>query len=152
MTSRDIKALVADMDRSLRSDDPRLHRSSVLIVHEDGSSMFFRFAFMVRHGNWLLVFTEHQGSHSFAINDLESYFTLETNNDPMQVVDEFGVPVVKLCCSFCKNEITVKDICSVYDESGNRIDADVCEGCEELHIRQQFEPPATEPLISALFD
>lgn len=151
MNLRDIKALVADMDLSLRADDPRFHRS-VLIVHQDGSSMFFRHAFMVRHRNWLLVFTEHQGSHVFAINDLERYYTLETVCEPMEVVDEFGAPVQRLVCSFCKNEMSARDIRSVYDDNGNRLDADVCEGCEELHIDHQFEKPSPNSIPLALFD
>lgn len=151
MNSRDIKALVADMDLSVRSDDIRM-RGSVHIIHEDGTSLFFRHAYMVRRGNWLLVFTEHQNAHYFAINDLKEYKQFVPVDAPLQVVDEYGILIQKLCCSFCKNEITARDIRSVYDENGNRIDADVCEGCEELHISHQFEPPATEPLLSALFD
>lgn len=137
MKSNDIKHLVADMDKSVRSDDPRMRRSA-RITHEDGSNLYFRHAYMLRHGNWLLVFSEHQGSHHFNINDLSSYEQLEPVPAPINVVDEYGCGVVKLNCSFCQNEIAADEIRSVYDPCGNRIDADVCEGCEELHISHQF--------------
>jgi hypothetical protein len=149
MNSRDIKTLVDEMDKSVRSDDPRMRRC-VMIIHEDGSSMFFRNAYMQRHGNWLLVFTEHQGSHYFCINDLSDYMQLERLDEKPELVDSYGEPVVFLQCSYCKNEIVAADIQSVYDENGNRIDADVCEGCQELHIGQEDVFPIDECLRSDL--
>lgn len=128
-----IKKLAEKMNLSVRSDDPRMRRS-VLIVHKDGSNMFFRYAFMVRHRNWLIVFTEHQGAHTFAINDLESYLELEKVNEPIEVVDNCGVTLSKLNCSVCNKEIFAKDICSVYDVNNERIDVDVCEDCEDGHF------------------
>jgi hypothetical protein len=140
MNSYDIKLLVNRMHDSIRSDDPRMQRS-VLIIHADDSTMFYRNAFMVRCHNWLLVFSEHQGSHYFCINDLSFYQQFETIKEPIELVDNNGEVVKKLNCSYCQNEITVKDVRSIYDELGDRVDADICEGCEEIYLSNLPEEP-----------
>lgn len=137
MKLHEVKQLVGKIDATLRSDDPRMHRRSVLITHQDGSTLFFRFAFMMRHGNWLLVFSEHQGSHVFSINDLAQFQQFETMLGEVEVIDNIGKPIIKLNCDYCQNEINAHDINSIFDKMGNRIDADICEGCAELHNRKK---------------
>lgn len=50
--------------RGLRADDPRL-RGSVLILHEEGTTMFFRYAFAfpfkAAKQDWYAIVTEHHG-------------------------------------------------------------------------------------------
>jgi len=45
---------------------------AVQVVHQDGSTMFFHYAFAERFEQWWLVFTEHCGYHAFYNDDLES--------------------------------------------------------------------------------
>ena len=47
-------------DLTLRSDDPRLRRA-VQIVMEDGSTLFYRDAFLIKRGDYIHWFTEHYG-------------------------------------------------------------------------------------------
>jgi len=65
----------------LRADDPRL-RGSVQIVHDDGSILFYEFAFVERHPHdglqplktgegWWFIFTEHHGFHVYATDEVK---------------------------------------------------------------------------------
>lgn len=56
----------------LRADDSRFN-GCVKIIHEDGSIMFFHYAFLESWGEYLLCFTEHNGVHAFPKADLESW-------------------------------------------------------------------------------
>lgn len=149
MNSYDVKLLVNRMHDKIRSDDPRLQRS-VLINHADGSALFFSNAFMVRYHNWLLVFTEHQGSHYFCINELNYYQQLLPIADTIELVNDNGDLVATLNCSYCHNVIKVQDICSIHDEEGNRIDADICEGCEEMYLKKFDDPVDQLDIIDAI--
>lgn len=81
--------LTADRyDDTLNATDSRFN-FCVRVVREEGSIFFFERAFFMqwkdpnvtpnpkntaeRQGEWLLVFTEHQGAHAFAFDDLYSY-------------------------------------------------------------------------------
>ena len=75
-------------DEGLRATDPRFN-FCVHIIHEEGTIYFFEHAFLMewkdpevlpnpenaakRQGEWLLVFTEHQGFHVFSFDDLYCY-------------------------------------------------------------------------------
>lgn len=93
MMSVDMKRVhaVAEMlDKNLRADDPRLQHC-VLILHEEGTTLFFRNAFFKRyhdgeHGNWgdsehpgewIMVFTEHHGFHVYPVDDLSWFQELQ---------------------------------------------------------------------------
>lgn len=65
-----------EYDKKLRSDDPRFMRS-VKVVDEDGSTMMWNCAFILKHDEdkqkWILVFTEHHDFHVFDANSLMAY-------------------------------------------------------------------------------
>lgn len=44
---------------------------AVQVVHQDGSVMFFNYAFAEQFEKWWLVFTEHCGYYAFYNDDLE---------------------------------------------------------------------------------
>jgi len=72
-----VQTWAAEYDRQLRADDKRFNRY-VHIVHQDGSTMFFTYAFLVSVNHWLVAFTEHTGFHLFHKDDLEFYSQFET--------------------------------------------------------------------------
>jgi hypothetical protein len=43
---------------------------AIQVVHQDGSTMFFNYAFAEEFEKWWLVFTEHCGHHAFYTDDL----------------------------------------------------------------------------------
>ena len=57
------------VDKDLRADDPRF-RHTVYLVHEEGTSMLWRYAFAVKVEEWYLIFTEHHGTHVYSEQDL----------------------------------------------------------------------------------
>ena len=65
-----VRAKADEMDKTLLSTDKRL-RGAVLVVHQDGSSLFFNNAFAVRcDPEWIIVLTEHHGAHVYNGEDL----------------------------------------------------------------------------------
>jgi len=79
-------------DKNLRADDCKFNRA-VQIIHEEGTTYFFHSAFLMtwkdpatqhdpknaaeRQGEWLIVFTEHQGFHVFSYDELLGYAEFE---------------------------------------------------------------------------
>ena len=56
------------------------YNSLVVVVHEDGTRLEFRYAFtkvFSGHKDFISVFTEHNGTHTFAKGDLESIHVWE---------------------------------------------------------------------------
>lgn len=78
-------AVAQEYNETLKATDPRFN-SCVQIIHEEGTVLWFRNAFLmtwkdpsvipdpdnaaIRQGEWLMVFTEHQGTHIFSYDDL----------------------------------------------------------------------------------
>jgi hypothetical protein len=58
------------IDKNLRADDQRLSRT-VLVVHEEGTVLLFRYAFVAKDDNWYYIFTEHHGTHVYHQSDCE---------------------------------------------------------------------------------
>jgi len=56
--------------RELRSDDPRL-RHTVIVWHRDGTMLCFRYAFVLRMGHYIAIFTEHHGEHVYHEEDVD---------------------------------------------------------------------------------
>ena len=66
---RRVHELAKNYDETLRADDPRFN-FCVRILHEEGSTFWFENAFLMKHGEFVIVFSEHQGFHVFAVEDL----------------------------------------------------------------------------------
>lgn len=78
--------VAAEIDKDLKATDPRF-RHSVYLIHEEGTTLFFENAFIVRYydrlhrdwgdcsfqGEWAMVFTEHHGFHVYPLDDLVSW-------------------------------------------------------------------------------
>jgi len=88
-------------DKAMLASDARFN-FCVRIFHEEGTIYFFENAFMMewkdpeeeydpmnaaeRQGEWLLVFTEHQGCHVFSFDDLFSYAQYSKFPHPPEVL------------------------------------------------------------------
>ena len=70
MQHDEAKQKALELDKQLRADDSRFS-GSVLLAHQDGSIMFWEYAFCERHDEWWFVFTEHHGNHVYHHEDLE---------------------------------------------------------------------------------
>jgi hypothetical protein len=53
-----IRERVKEYDAKLRADDPRFRRS-VQVIHEEGTTMYFEWAFAVKVDNCYVIFAEH---------------------------------------------------------------------------------------------
>jgi len=85
-----IHAVAAEMDEHLRADDLRLQHS-VMILHEEGTTLFYRNAYLVKYydslhgdwgasenpGEWIMIFTEHHGFHVYPVDDLSWFQELQ---------------------------------------------------------------------------
>lgn len=49
-----------EINSNLKATDPRLRRG-VQVIHEEGTTLFFMYAFALRIGEYIAVFTEHHG-------------------------------------------------------------------------------------------
>jgi hypothetical protein len=81
---REAEALAKKLDRLLLVTSGWF-RSAVSVRHEDGSTFLFRYAFAVRAGyeeEFLVVFTEHVGTHVFHVSDLEDFTEMELPAKP----------------------------------------------------------------------
>ena len=70
------KHLAAQIDETLRSDDPRLRRS-VKIVHHDGSILMYEYAFVEQVGSFYILLTEHHSFRVFDKDDLDGIVQYE---------------------------------------------------------------------------
>lgn len=102
---------------------------SVLIIHYDGSIMFFRYAVVLKCHLWLLVFTEHQGLQIFHINDLSGYKKFKSINNKIDPIDDNGNVISEISCSICSKIVSVLDSHSLYDKLGNCEDKEICDNC-----------------------
>jgi hypothetical protein len=75
LTRREIETWASKYDAKLRADDPRL-RGAVHIVHDEGTTFFLMYAFIVQVGDWLVVFSEHHGYMVYGVDEI-SYTILK---------------------------------------------------------------------------
>ncbi len=61
-----------EYDAELLAHDERFN-NAVRITTDDGGSIFFNHAFLMSVGEWLVVFTEHNGYHCYKMNGLIEY-------------------------------------------------------------------------------
>jgi len=64
--------LAAEMNKTLLATDPRLRRA-VKIIHDEGTVLFFDYAFAENHEDWVFIFTEHHGHHVYHESDVLVY-------------------------------------------------------------------------------
>lgn len=77
MTSaREAQTWAAAYDKKLLATDGRFRRS-VVLVHEEGSTLHFRYAFLVRVDDFLFCFAEHHGYHFYHVEDLSFWAQYE---------------------------------------------------------------------------
>lgn len=88
---KNIYEIARKINESITADNQRL-RNFVQIVHEEGSVLSFKNAFLILYydpnhkdwgacdnpGEWLMVFTEHHEFHVYPIDDLYSYNEFST--------------------------------------------------------------------------
>ena len=80
MNFREITNLAQEYDKTLQADDSRFRRS-VAINHEDGSHFHCKNAFLLIKEDWIIVFTEHFGTHIFDQSDLSTYYQYSQINE-----------------------------------------------------------------------
>ncbi len=97
-----------ELDRDLRSDDPRLQRST-LVLFDDGSIFYTDSSFLVKWrdpevgaqdwgaaenpGVWLFVLAEHHPVRVFALDDLLSWREFESHyHGPIEWADAVSPP------------------------------------------------------------
>jgi len=65
-----IRERVKEYDAKLRATDPRLRRS-VQVIHEEGTTMHFEWAFAVKVDNYYVIFTEHHETFVYFDDEVE---------------------------------------------------------------------------------
>jgi hypothetical protein len=69
---REIEEFVRAYDKKLLATDPRF-RKSVALIHEEGTTLFFNYAFLMKKEDWIIAFTEHHKYHIYHKDDLIWY-------------------------------------------------------------------------------
>jgi len=72
MKAMDAYKLAAEINGKLLATDPRFSRA-VKIIHEEGTVLFFDYAFVERHEDWVFIFAEHHGHHVYHESDVQYY-------------------------------------------------------------------------------
>jgi len=79
-----IRTAAEAYDANLLCTDPRFQRS-VIIIHIDGSVIFYKSAFLMRAGDgWIVTFTEHLGIHIIHEDELIRHYELIQSHDPIE--------------------------------------------------------------------
>jgi hypothetical protein len=112
MTDYDrVREVAAEIDKHLRADDPRL-RHIVELHHEDGSRFWYNWAYIMLYydpqhgeansqhpGEWVMVFTEHQGTHVFQRDEVTHYAMYKQT----EVFQHHAYPEPRLICNKCRS-------------------------------------------------
>jgi hypothetical protein len=67
-----VDELAKAYDIKLRSDDPRF-RNGVMVIHEEGTVLYFEWAFAIKLQNWYVIFTEHHRWHVYDEDDVKVF-------------------------------------------------------------------------------
>lgn len=66
-----------EYNAQLQADDPRFRRS-VLLLHKEGTTLFFQRAFRMTAGDqYLVIFTEHHGFHVYHCDEVTKLFQFQ---------------------------------------------------------------------------
>lgn len=71
-----VKRNATKLGLDLRADDPRFRRS-VYLLHEEGTTFLWRYAFALLFEEWYVIFTEHHGTHVYHESDLAGLLQFE---------------------------------------------------------------------------
>lgn len=84
---KQVKKIVDEYDAKLLATDKRF-RKAVHVSHEEGTTLYFKNAFLmkmtVNKDVWIIIFTEHHGSHIYHVDDLDGYEELKPIYDPLE--------------------------------------------------------------------
>jgi hypothetical protein len=80
----------------------------VQVNHEDGTALTFRHALAWRHGDYLLVASEHNGYHYFHTGDLAFWGLYRGQGVPF--VDHEGTVIIPATCDYCCGKVPCKDL------------------------------------------
>lgn len=69
MGYHDILKYAEKLSLGLRADHPAFRRT-VYLLHEEGTTFLWRYAFALRLEDWWLIFTEHHGTHVYHESDI----------------------------------------------------------------------------------
>lgn len=86
---RAIDELAKAYDIRLRADDPRF-RNGVMVMHEEGTVLYFEWAFAIKLHNWYVIFTEHHRWHVYDEDDVQIFMRGPRVEIP--VLDSLDVP------------------------------------------------------------
>lgn len=89
----------------------------VLILHEEGTQLFFRSAFVKLWKDWVFIFTEHHKTHVYHKTDLVDFVYFK-----QQFVDTLKGTGQKDKCYECKAEFDVDYL--IYKSHPNKDDPD----------------------------
>ena len=79
----EVRKAIQVYDDALRADDPRFRRE-VTLIHEDGTYQHITSAFLIRYGEYIVCFTEHQGTLINHASDLIAYGEAERRRDAIE--------------------------------------------------------------------
>lgn len=120
--------VATDYDKTLKCTDFH-HNHWVFAVHEEGTQLFFRNAFLKEWKDWYFIFTEHHKTHVYHKTDLS--LVREFIEVPQARLTETGH---KDNCFECQKEFSVKEL--RYDLHPGKDDPDfivpLCKNCWEI--------------------
>lgn len=61
---------IEEYDHKLLATDTRF-KGTVIVLHEEGTTLIFRYAFVMRYHEWFIIFTEHHKWHAYHADDAQ---------------------------------------------------------------------------------
>ncbi len=135
MSLKEVEEKAEEINKILRCDYPGFG-GIVHIVHEDGTSLLYKNAFMVTYKGCVIVFSEHNGIYVNSTDDLMLYENMNAKTESLDenkiiLWNERSKIYEKIFNSFIKEEFPTNNYgYSVSDVNGNIFSSLIANSCE----------------------
>lgn len=77
-----------EIARKERNMDPRFNTHAVQVIHDEGTTMFFHSAFVLRWGIWQIIIAEHHDIHIFPLDEARVQLFKRADEDVTELIDD----------------------------------------------------------------
>ena len=140
---RDALEVLHTHGKTLRANDFNSY-NFVFILHEEGTTLLYRSAFLVEWKDWVFVYTEHHGEMAYHKTDLGGYWNLHADEEKPKLHGTGHTDRCEECCCELPVEVMNYDThpdCDKYEEGHLVI---LCDACVEKYRWDDGDLPAPD--------
>lgn len=130
------EALQVAKEQELSAYDFSPHYDLVFIIHEEGTTLTYRSAFIKEWQDWIMVFTEHHGYFVYHKTDLEFYAHYKRKE-----VEKLKTGHTEKC-EFCGKDFNCSDLNYASHPDCNVLDSKLfvfCKDCKDIESSEYKE-------------